>query len=367
MFVRSFSPLTLSFSLSCCHILNLAAGDNVTGRPNEIGHTALKGWSLIFYGSKQPIDKNDPVSVPLIPLSTLYNTPNANNQATNVTKGNNGGKGNRKQQQQQQHQQKSSQSNGSQSTGRKNGKTNGKNQNGKNWKQRLTSPRPLTTSSNKNRNKLEPLNGIAFTNKTATTTVRPIKLSNNNVDNKDGEKTVYVKSPVKAPKQIKEIITVVSTRIDDGNESMMPTIKSTTNASIGAKLNVGRITTASPFDAHFELVGSFQYTSNPNIPKLFQRYEKIQEFYPEFHPYVGQPKASSSISSTNGGMVAGKPSRDGSKHNHFTFISNNQQAPPSTLAELSNGQNHEITSLSQKPSTSRTQSSAMISSTNGKG
>ncbi|XP_031635656.1 furin-like protease 1 isoform X1 [Contarinia nasturtii] len=333
-----------------------------------MGHTALKGWSLIFYGSKQPIDKNDPVSVPLLPLNTLYNTPNTNNQAANVTKGNNGGKGNRKQQQQQQHQQKSSQSNGSQSTGRKNGKTNGKNQNGKNWKPRLTSPRPtLTTLSNKNRNKFEPMNGIAFTNKIiATTTIRPIKLSNNNVDNKDGEKTVYIKSPVKAPKQIKEIITVISTRLDDGNESIS-TVKSTTSASV-AKSNVARITTASPLDAHFELVGSFQYTSNPNIPKLFQRYEKIQEFYPEFHPYVGLPKASSSVSSSSGGgSVAVKPSRDGSKHNHFTFISNNQQAPPSsTFAQISNGRSHEILSLSQKPSTTRTQSSAIISSTNGK-
>lgn len=338
----------------------------------EIGHAFLKGWSLIFYGSKQPIDKNDPVSVPLIPLNTLYNTPNTNNQPANVTKGN-AGKGNRKQQQsQQQQQQKSSQSNGSQSSGRKNGKTNGKNQNGKNWKQRLTSPRPqTTTTSNKDRNKYEPLNGILFINNktttTTTTTVRPIKLSNNNVDNKDGEKTVYIKSPVKAPKQIKEIITAsssISTRIDASNESI-GTPKNSANGSVIKSPPPKITTTASPFDAHVELVGSFQYTSNPNIPKLFQRYEKIQEFYPEFHPYVSLPKASSSISA-NGGTVAGKPSRDGSKYNHFSSSSNQQQSPPSVSAEISTSRTHDISTL-QKPSTSRTQSSAMISSTNGKG
>lgn len=352
----------------------------MTGNTIKIGHAFLKGWSLIFYGSKQPIDKSDPVSVPLIPLSTLYNTPNINNQAVNVTKGNSG-KGNRKQQQsqqnqQQQQQQKSSQSNGSQSSGRKNSKTNGKNQNGKNWKQRLTSPRPQTTASNKDRNKFEPMNGILFmANKTTTTTtIRPIKLSNNNVDNKDGEKTVYIKSPVKAPKQIKEIITAsssLSTRIDTSNESIGITSKNSANGSV-IKSPSQKITTttASPFDAHVELVDSFQYTSNPNIPKLFQRYEKIQEFYPEFHPYVSLPKASSSISS-NGGTIAVKPSRDGSKYNHFSSTSNQQQqqqqqSPPSVSAEISTSRTHDISAL-QKPSTSRTQSSAMISSTNGKG
>lgn len=323
----------------------------------EIGHAALRGWSLIFYGSKQPIDRNDAVSVPLIPLNALQNTSTTNNQAANVTKGN-GAKGNRKQQQQQlQQQQKSSQSNGSQSSGRKNGKTNGKNGNGKNWKQRLTSPRPQTTLLNKDSNKFEPINGIAFTNKPTTTTLRPKKLSNNNVDNKDGEKTVYMKSPVKAPKQVKEIITSgssnVNTRIDTGNTSLAMT------------KNVAKFTTLSPLDAHVELVASFQYTSNPNIPKLFQRYEKIQEFYPEFHPYIGLPKASSSISGS-GSTVAGKPSRDGSKHSHFVSTSK-QQSPPSASLEMSTSRINQEASGVHKPTTSRTQSSAFISSTNGKG
>lgn len=344
-----------------CHFLCIfpdAGGELHTLTKLNIGHAALRGWSLIFYGSKQPIDRNDPVSVPLIPLSTLYNTSTTNNHAANVTKSN-GAKGNRKQQQQQ--------SNGSQSSGRKNGKTNGKNGNGKNWKQRLTSPRPQTTLFNKDSNKFEPINGIAFTNKSTTTTVRPKKMSNNNVDNKDGEKTPYIKSPVKAPKQVKEIITPsssnsgnsnVNTRIDIGNGSMAMTrnlAKFTTT------------TTSSPLDAHVELVASFQYTSNPNIPKLFQRYEKIQEFYPEFHPYIGLPKASSSLSGSGiGSSVAGKPSRDGSKHSHFLSTSN-QQSPSSTSLEMSTSRSNHDASGANKPTTSKTQSSAIISSTNGKG
>lgn len=296
------------------------------------------------------MDKNDAVSVPLLPLSTLNNTPNTNNQVANVTKAN-GAKGNRKQQQQQQ--QKPSQSNAS--TGRKNGKTNGKNQNGKNWKQRLTSPRPPTP---KDRTKYDPINGISIANKTTiTTTVRPIKLSNNNVDNKDGEKTVYIKSPVKAPKQVKEIISGSNTRIDIGSAA---TIKNPASMPT---------TTATPLDEHVEQVASFQYTSNPNMPNLFQRYEKIQEFYPEFHPYVQNiyPKASSSVvvGGVSGGAVAGKPSRDGSKHNHFVATSN-QQVPASVPIDMSTSRNQD-TFAQQKVSPSRTQSSAIISSTNGKG
>lgn len=293
-------------------------------------------------------------------MSTLYNTPNTNNQAANVTKGN-GDKESRKQQQ------KSSQSNASQSSGRKNGKTNGKNQNGKNWKQRLTSPRPLTTLSHKGRNKFKSLVEISLTSKTnTTTTVRPIKLSNNNGDNKDGEKIVYVKSAVKAPKQIKEIITAgskINTRIDIRNESIS-TKKNAPSAPV-FKSYVPKTTTASPYDDHVELVDTFEYTSNPNIPKLFQRYEKIQEFYPEFHPYVGLPKASSSINGNRGITAAGEPSRDGSKHNH-TSSTSNQKSPPLTSAEISNSRSVDVSSV-QKPSLSRIQSSGMISSTNGKG
>lgn len=341
------------------------------------GHAALRGWSLIFYGSKQPIDRNDPVSVPLIPLNILHNTSTVSSQATNVTKGN-GAKGNRKQQQHQQQQsqqqqQKSSQLNASQSSGRKNSKTNGKNANGKNWKQRLTSPRPQTTLLNKDSNKLDRINGIANTNKTAKTTVRPKKLSNNNVDNNKGaDKTVYAKSPIKAPKQVKEIISMAASNgniHDDTNIHERNDFGNTSTSMLAQNTIQSTTTTAAPtassFDTHVELVANFQYTSNPNIPKLFQRYEKIQEFYPEFHPYVGLPKASSSIS---GSAIAGKPSRDGSKYAHFSSASNPEPPPSSHSHELASDRNgNQDASGVQKPISSRTQSSAIISSTNGKG
>lgn len=80
--------------------------------------------------------------------------------------------------------------------------------------------------------------------------------------------------------------------------------------------------------------------SNPNIPKLFQRYEKIQEVYPEFHPYVGPVKSSTrtpyGAASYSGSSALstshGKPSRENSKSLFFT--DNNQLAGTSILASL---------------------------------
>lgn len=329
----------------------------------------MKGWSLIFYGSKQPIDKNDPISVPLIPLTSL-NVQNTNNQLAAVSKPN-GGKGNRKQQQSQ----KPSSSSTNASSPRKNGKQNGKNQNGggsKNWKQRLTTVRP-TTILTKER-KYEYINGILVVNRTpftTTTTTRPIKLSNNNVDIKDGEKLIYVKTPIKAPKQIKEALLSSSniyanaTHNDElaaGKNIVNPTSINSDSVSSAKSISIKMTTTTtlSPYDAHVELVDSFQYTSNPNIPKLFQRYEKIQEFYPEFHPYVSLPKASSI-----GTATGAKPLRDSSKNSHYSSITNNNQQASSSSSSSGGVQ---PASTSKKSSSSRTQqSSAVISSTNGKG
>lgn len=326
----------------------------------KLGHASLRGWSLIFYGSKQPINKNDPISVSLLPLNNLYNTPYTNNQVVNTTKSNGAAKGNRKMQQQQQKPiQTNAQSTSSSSGGRKNnnGKINGKNENRKNWKQRLTSPRPFTTNRDR---KYEIINGILYMNKTLnaiTTTLRPVKIPNNNVDSKDNEKLVYVKAPIKAPKQIKEIVSSGSNAnatINNDNGKDLNRIKSPSTSILPFKLK--QQTTASPIDASVEFVDSFQYTSNPNIPKYFQRYEKIQEFYPEFHPYV-LPKASSPV---NSGSVAVKPSRDGSKNNHFISSSSNQESSMPFVEESNQ--------TSKKTSASRAQSVAtVISAKNGKG
>lgn len=262
----------------------------------------LKGWSLIFYGTTQPIMKNDPISVP-VPFVTNY----PNNVSPSKSPG---GKGNRKQQQQQQ-----------QKVApfiiltppRKGGKANQKNASGKNAKQKqqqqqqlllqTTTRAPATTLYFNNGRKYEFINGVMSVNRpnsaasggsgqsSSTIATQTLKVLNNNVDAAKGDKLAYAKVPIKAPKQVKAAV-------KNGGD----TIGGNGN---GNGSGTGTGTTVLPSDV--ELVDSFQFTSNPNIPKLFQQYEKIQEFYPEFHPYVGV--AAKSPSTSNGS----KPSRDGSK------------------------------------------------------
>lgn len=251
----------------------------------------LKGWSLIFYGTTQPIVKNDPVSVPL---------PSVTNYPNNVSPSKSpGGKGNRKQQQQQQQQKVAKFI--VFTPPRKGGKANQKNNSGKNAKQKqqpTTTRAPATTLYFNNGRKYEFINGVMSVNRpnsgdgavagqSSTVATQTLKVLNNNVDAGKGEKLAYAKVPIKAPKQVKAAVK---------------------NGETIGDVAVG--TTVLPMDV--ELVDSFQFTSNPNIPKLFQQYEKIQEFYPEFHPYVGAAAKSPTRapSSSNGS----KPSRDGSKN-----------------------------------------------------
>lgn len=309
--------------------------NNIYKKKPNVGHAALKGWSLVFYGTKQAVDKNDVVSVPLLPLNTL--STSTNQPIINTTKSTIA-KGNRKQPQ------KTNQTNPP--NGRKNSKINGKNESRKNWKQRLTTVRPYTTGRDR---KYDNINGYAFMNKTLTstitTTMRPIKLPSNNVDPKNTDKLVYVKAPIKAPKQIKEI----AAGSNKPNTTIVPILHAPFVHET-KKLNDStpfHPTTISSFDAKVDIIDGIPYTSNPNFPKFFQRYEKIQEIYPEFHPYV-VPKVLSSGS-------AMKPSRDGSKNTHFALTSNQQ----TSSAEDSH--------LSMDGPPSRIQSSTVITSKNGKG
>lgn len=257
----------------------------------------LKGWSLIFYGTTQPIVKNDPISVAL---------PSVTNYPSNVSQSKTpGGKGNRKQQQQQQ-----------QKVApfiiltppRKGGKTNSKNTSGKNGKQKqqqtqtTTTRAPATTLYFNNGRKYEFINGVMSVNRpnggnganvsgqsSTIVATQTLKVLNNNVDSTKGDKLPYAKVPIKAPKQVKAAVKNGETAAEIGNVAG---------------------TTELPLDVEF--VDSFQFTSNPNIPKLFQQYEKIQEFYPEFHPYVGvAAKSPTRLPSSSNGS---KPSRDGSKN-----------------------------------------------------
>lgn len=312
---------------------------------HNVGHAVLRGWSLVFYGTKLAVDKADVVSVPLMPMNTLSTSTNQP-IIINTTKSSNAKGNNRKQQQQQQ--QKTAQTNPP--NGRKNGKVNGKNETRKNWKQRLTTTqRPYTGKDRINDN----INSMmAFMNKTltatTTTTMRPMnKFPSNNVDAKNADKSMYGKTPIKAPKQIKEIVAGSHTTL---NTTIVPNVASHVAFLDGIIVHQ---TTASPFDAQVDFIDSFPYTSNPNLPKYFQHYEKIQEFYPEFHPYV-VPKAASS-----GGSVM-KPSRDGSKNNHFASTSNQQAAASSSSSD------EDSRSSMERPA-SRTNSATIIASNAGKG
>lgn len=283
--------------------------------------------------------------MPLIPINTL--STSTNQPIINTTKSSSAKGNNRKQQQMQQ--QKTAQTNPP--NGRKNGKINGKNETRKNWKQRLTTThRPYTIGKDR---KYDNINGMmSFMNKTltitTTTTMRPInKLPSNNVDAKTADKSMYGKTPIKAPKQIKEIVA--------GNHSPNATI--IPGVGVHDTIVDGIIlhhTTASPYDAQVDFIDSFPYTSNPNLPKFFQHYEKIQEFYPEFHPYV-VPKAASS------GGSAMKPLRDGSKNTHFASTLNQQQfdASLSSSAEDSHS--------SMDGPASRANGATIIASNAGKG
>lgn len=326
---------------------------------DNIGQAVLRGWSLVFYGTKQAADRSDVVSVPLIPINTL--STSTNQPIINTTKSSNTKGNNRKQQQSQQQQQQKAQTNPP--NGRKNGKINGKNnETRKNWKQRLTTTqRPYTTGKDR---KYDNINGmLSFMNKTltatiittttTTTTMRPMnKLPNNNVDAKTADKSVYGKTPIKAPKQIKEIVAGSHTP----NTTIVPNIGLHETIVDGIILHH---TTASPYDAQVDFIDSFPYTSNPNLPKFFQHYEKIQEFYPEFHPYV-VPKAAPSSGS------AMKPSRDGSKNTHFASTSNQKSAGLWPSSSSSSSSDEDNRSSMDGPA-SRTNSATIIASNAGKG
>lgn len=344
----------------------------------------LKGWSLIFYGTTQPINKNDPVSKPLVP-TPINNSNLGSSQNPNSLVSKSGGKGNRKQQQQQ----KAATSNTSSlvvmASPRKNSKTNQKNQLNKNTKQRLTTPRPLTTLYFNKDLRYEFVNGVMSVNRPLqtqqSTTVRPNKLLNNNVDSK-GDKTVYVKSPVKAPKQVKESGFGAAKSVTVSTTTKFGTSTVASGASKTAEIAIATAP-PQPTPLDVDLVDSFQYTSNPNIPKMFQKYEKIQEFYPEFHPYVGAARTPTRNPSSSGG---GKPSRDGSKSNYFALLDQEESSaisiaspgfalPPSasdlsTSRVLSTALLGTAAKKSPAASTSqsmRTQTSTLIASKNGKG
>lgn len=260
-----------------------------------IGHAVLKGWSLIFYGTTIPIDKHDPVSVRLVPNSSLSINKYP---VIMLQKPSNGGKNHRKQQKMQ------TIAPFAIVSPRKNGK-NSKNNTGRFFKnQRTTTIRPsyqMSTSLFYIPEKSRKLDLNGYLTSLKQTTVRP-KSHNNNVDT-TGDKYIYDKLPIKAPKQVKQ------ENAPPAQTTMVTNVTTTTGSPI---VDIDQWTIPS---------------ANSKISKLFQKYEKIQEIYPELYPYVG-PKnptrtpylsaapVSSSIMQSSASN--GKPSRVNSKSLSFT-------------------------------------------------
>lgn len=183
---------------------------------------------------------------------------------------------------------------------RKNPKNQNKNSNKNNKNSRTTTVRPklFQTTSFGFQNKSRKYDFNGFIAGLKVTTVRPKSYINNNVDPKI-EKYIYEKAPVKAPKQVKE----------NGYTTQRTTSSDT---------------------EIFDRI----HTINPNIPKLFQKYDKIQEVYPEFHPYVGPKNPTRSPFS---GSNNGKPSRENSKSLFFAESPYAQESALTSLKKSSSG------------------------------
>jgi hypothetical protein len=246
-------------------------------------------WTLVLYGTVISTQKNDDLPPQQqTNNSQVLNSSSSNGTSSNRVKSPGGGKKTT---------QKAttlSPQGTTAANGRKNGggkQKSGKNGNGKNSQRPLstTTPRPSSsfataTSQNSIKNK---------TGKTSTTPVRPrptAKLPNSKNNNNNNElspskgldkyqpsySNIYEKSSGKGPKQVKE----------------------------------GSYTTAPRLEA----------TQNPSMSKMFERYEKIQEIFPELEPYK---EANNPVFFT---VSNGKPSRENSKP-FSSFVSSFDSVP----------------------------------------
>lgn len=212
----------------------------------NIGHSTLKDWSLIFYGTTAPIDRNDPVSYRTTPTQSSLSSISVSsiNNYSNLNKPTI--KHNRKQQQQQQ----SVISPFGIVTPKKNSK---KNNYGKNKNNRTTTVRPSIST--------------VFIGKQKLTTLRPKQPQQNNFGNR-GDKyhtsnnNFNEKIGIKAPKQIKE--NLLTTQM-----------------------------------THVELIDDLAST-NMRKAKLLQQYQKIQQIFPELQPV---------LTSSNGGKPSRENSK----------------------------------------------------------
>lgn len=262
----------------------------------------IRGWTLVLYGTVISPQKDDVPRQSSSSPSLLYNNnnyslntfyrPNTNNYGTTNLYINRS-------------QQKST-TVPAQTTARKNGKQKSNGKGNKNSQRTTTTPRPIYTTvmlnqystggkSVKNKSKIvqnvssSSFNRITSTVRPRTTTRIPSakthlnfgSKNNNNLLPSPKEKleaansNIFEKSPGKAPKQVKE-------------------------------------TTPSIHDT--------MPTRSPSMSRMFERYEKIEQIYPELKPYKDNNNPTYfTVTNVNGN---GKPSRENSK-SFSSFVSMN--------------------------------------------
>lgn len=253
---------------------------------------------MIFYGTAQPIDSNDPVSISInAPQSTPSNAGETINYSAAIKSKQSNIKGiNRKQQKQQEQLQKGSlppRTNNNTSIvfyPRKNTKILKNNKTTKQEKQ--TTPHPYTIPRNMS---------VYRTAKIAnTSTKRPLAILASNNNYKRPSMNILDGSNSRINSNIDKIVGHAQSSVEAPKQIVMKL--ATSNPSTWPPTAVFSVQTLNE-------IQSSHKEGQINIPNIFQKYEKIQQIYPEFHPYlIQQPKSLL--------FNHGKPSRDGSR-NHF--------------------------------------------------
>lgn len=234
-----------------------------------------------MYGTATPIDKNDRIShrytttteIPLTKLNNVYSSASGG-----IGKSNSNGKLNRKHQIQQQQKFNLSATNTSRKYHRPGGKSNKPNYNSNQGKQQSTNTNPIW-------------NGKIDS-----------KLNSNGSGSKEGGNSNtngggYMRNPqLKGNKKNKKIINSSSRISNDGIAVKAP--KQVKEHGFKATTTTATAITLNPF-SNISYSTPILNTSNIKLTNLFRHYQKIEEIYPEFHPYIGarDPSVSSSLSS----------------------------------------------------------------------
>ncbi|KXJ80378.1 hypothetical protein RP20_CCG025184 [Aedes albopictus] len=278
-----------------------------------LGYSLIRGWSLILYGTSSAPDPNDPPNVPrvlstpqpvlppIIPASGYTGYSVGGGSKNFYTSGGGGiGKPNRKQQLQYATYTPAASQFGmttvyqsppaTATSSRKNKNKNKPNKNSS----KTTTARPngggggqttLSVFANSYGKKFD---SYASGKKTQTSKPKPPSSQNSNFNRNEkfnaASSTIYEKQvAIKAPKQVKDSNSQTPSRASSRKPIYITSTTNLPSSPIagGGSTSTGTtsLTTQSPFfNERFS-------TTNARIPKLFQQYEKIQQFYPELKPY----------------------------------------------------------------------------------